>query len=116
VAENQALPKPAPIPIKIEPIANEKIVSVGQPYTLRFKVIDTATKQPRTDLEDVGVLVFLAPGIWQHRDVAKHVSGGVYEMNFVPPQTGVYYVYFQFPSLGIRYNQITPLTLQAAKP
>jgi YVTN family beta-propeller protein len=115
VAENQALPKPTPIPINIEPIANETTVPVGQPYTLRFKVIDTVTNQPRTDLEDIGVLVFLAPGIWQHREVAKGVGGGVYEMNFVPPQTGVYYVYFQSPSLGIRYNQIAPFTLQAAK-
>jgi hypothetical protein len=115
VAENPALPKPTAVALKIEPVANEKALSVGQPYTLRFKAIDTTTNQPRADLADVGVLVFLAPGIWQHRDIAKPVGGGVYEMNFVPPQTGVYYVYFQCPSLGIHYNQITPLTLQAVK-
>jgi hypothetical protein len=37
----------------------------------------------------------------------------VYEMSFVPPQAGVYYVYFQSPSLGIQFNQLPPLTLQA---
>ena len=115
VAENRALPKPAEIGIKIEPIANETAVIVGRRYTLRFKVIDTSTNLPRSDLADVGVLVFLAPGIWQQREGAKSVGAGVYEMNFVPPQTGVYYVYFQCPSLGIRYNQLTPLTLQAVK-
>lgn len=115
VAENPALPKPAGVAIKIEPVANERTVPVGQRYTLRFKVIDTTNNLPRRDLEDVGVLVFLAPGIWQQRETAKPVGGGIYEMNFVPPQTGVYYVYFQCPSLGIRYNQITPLTLQAVK-
>lgn len=113
VAENPALPKPTGIPIKIEPLVNGASVPVGQPYTLRFKVIDAITSQQRSDLADVGVLVFLAPGIWQQRETAKSVGGGVYEMNFVPPQAGVYYVYFQVPSLGIRYNQITPLTLEA---
>jgi YVTN family beta-propeller protein len=115
VAENPALPKPTGVTIKIEPLANRTTVPVDQRYTLRFKVIDAATNLPRGDLEDVGVLVFLAPGIWQQRETAKHVGGGIYEMNFVPPQAGVYYVYFQCPSLGIHYNQITPLTLQAVK-
>jgi hypothetical protein len=115
VAENPALPKPTGVAIKIELVSNETIVPTGQSYTLRFKVIDTITKQPRSDLTDVGVLVFLAPGIWQQREAAKPVGGGVYEMNFVPPQTGVYYVFFQCPSLGIRFSQLTPLTLQAVK-
>ena len=59
------------------------------------------------------MLVFLAPGIWQQREAAKPVGDGVYEMSFVPPQPGVYYVFFQSPSLGIRFNQLPPLTLQA---
>jgi YVTN family beta-propeller protein len=115
VAENATLPKPAGVPIRIEQLANETAFAAGQRYTLRFKVIDTTTNLPRSDLADVGVMVFLAPGIWQRRDTAKPVGGGIYEMTFVPPQGGVYYFYFQCPSLGIRYNQLTPLTLQAVK-
>jgi hypothetical protein len=65
------------------------------------------------NLDDVGVLVFLAPGVWQQRAWAKAVGDGVYEMSFVPPQAGVYYVYFQCPSLGVEFNKIMPLTLQA---
>jgi hypothetical protein len=61
------------------------------------------------------VLVFLAPGIWQHRAVAKPLGDGVYEINFVPPEPGIYYVYFQCPSLDIRYNQMPPLTIEAIK-
>lgn len=115
VAENPSLPKPAGVSIKIEPVTNQTTVPAGRPYALRFKVIDTNTNLPRSDLADLSVLVFLAPGIWQQREVAKPLGGGVYEMNFVPPQTGVYYVYFQCPALGIHYNQLTPLTLQAVK-
>jgi YVTN family beta-propeller protein len=115
VADNPALPKPTEVAIKIQLVANDTTVAVGQRYTLRFKVIDATTNQPRPDLADVGVLVFLAPGIWQQRETAKPVGGGIYEMNFVPPLSGVYYVYFQCPSLGIPYNQLTPLILRTVK-
>lgn len=113
VAENPGLPKPETVAIRIEPVLKEVTARVGESYNLRFKVTDSKSHQPKTNLEDIGVLVFLAPGIWQERQWAKHVGNGLYEMNFVPPQTGVYYVYFQCPSLGVQFNQITPLTVQA---
>jgi hypothetical protein len=69
-----------------------------------------------SDVKDITVLAFLAPGIWQHRDAATAVAGGVYEMNFVPPEPGVYYIFFQSPSLGIQFNDLMPLTLQVVKP
>jgi hypothetical protein len=64
----------------------------------------------------VTVLAFLAPGIWQKRELATAAADGVYEMSFVPPQPGVYYIFFQSPSLGLQFNQSTPLTLQVVKP
>jgi hypothetical protein len=33
----------------------------------------------------------------------------------VPPQAGVYYIYFQCPSLGLQFSGITPVTLRATK-
>jgi len=115
VAENPNLPKPATVAIKVERVLKEETARVGESYSLRFKVTDSSSNQPKPNLEDLGVLVFLAPGIWQHREPAKHVGNGVYEMNFVPPQAGVYYVYFQCPSLGVQFNQITALILRAMK-
>ncbi len=115
VADNPGLPKPATVAIKVEPVARTATARAGESYQLRFKVTDGKTRQPKPDLADLGVLVFLAPGIWQERQSAKHVGDGLYEINFVPPQAGVYYVYFQCPSLGVQFNQITPLTLQAMK-
>ena len=115
VAENPALPKQPEIAIKIEPLLKETTARVGQSYNLRFRVTDPKSNQPKLNLEDLTVLVFLAPGIWQQRELAKPLGDGVYEMNFVPPQEGVYYVFFQCPSLGLQFNQRMPLTLQAAK-
>jgi hypothetical protein len=91
------------------------VIPAGEDNRLRFKVTDAVTGQPRADLKDMGVLVFLAPGVWQQRFWASPVGGGVYEVSFVPPQAGVYYLYFQCPSLGVGFNQLPHLMLQAAK-
>lgn len=115
VAENPSLPKPAAVTIKIEPVLKSTSISVGEHYDLRFKIIDTNSNQAKANLDDISVLVFLAPGIWQQRKLAKSLGDGVYEMSFVPPRSGVYYVFFQSSSLGIRYNQLTPITLEAIK-
>ena len=116
VAENPAQPKKAETAVRIEPLVKRALANAGERFTLRFKVLDAKTGTPKTNLPDVMVLAFLAPGIWQQREVAKPAADGVYEMNFVPPQAGVYYIFFQSPSLGLEYNQSTPLTLQVVKP
>jgi YVTN family beta-propeller protein len=114
VAANPNAPKKVETEVKIEPLSKQALAYVGEPFTLRFKVIDAKTGAARTNLSDVSVLVFLAPGIWQQRDLAKSANDGVYETTFVPPGAGVYYVFFQSASLGLQYNQSTPLTIQAA--
>lgn len=115
VADNPALPKTTEITVKIEPLVNKALAKTGERFTLRFKVLDSKSGAPKTDLQDVTVLAFLAPGIWQQRELAKPSTDGVYEMSFVPPQAGVYYIFFQSPSLGLQFNQSTPLTLQVVK-
>jgi hypothetical protein len=103
------------VPIKIEPLIREQVAYISEKYQLRFKVIDAQTNQPRSDLKDIGVLTFLAPGIWQQRELAQPLGNGLYEINFVPPQAGVYYIFFNSRSLGIEFNQLPKLTIQAIK-
>jgi YVTN family beta-propeller protein len=111
VGENPQLAKPKGIPIRIDALATAPVAYAGESLNLRFRVRDAATGKPRSDLQDIGVLAFLAPGIWQQRDWATQASG-VYEMNFVPPQAGVYYVFFQCPSLGVQFNQLQHWTIE----
>jgi len=115
VVDDPSQPKATEVSMKIEPLLKETTAKVGSSFNLRFKATVSGTREASQKLEDVGVLVFLAPGIWQYRDVAKPLGDGVYELNFVPPQPGIYYVYFQCPSLDIHYNQIRPLTIQAVR-
>jgi DNA-binding beta-propeller fold protein YncE len=114
VDENPALPKPITAGLKVEQLSTNSPV-VGQTYTLRFKLIDSNTGQGKSFLNDLNVLVYLAPGIWQQRMAANPVGNGVYEMSFVPPQPGVYYVHFRIPSLDVPFSQITPLVLETRK-
>jgi YVTN family beta-propeller protein len=115
VLDDPKQPKAREVSIKIEPLWKEAAAKVGSSFKVRFKATVSGAGDTNQKLEDVGVLVFLAPGIWQYRDVAKPLGGGVYEIDFTPPQPGVYYVYFQCPSLEIHYNQIRPVTIEAVK-
>jgi hypothetical protein len=101
--------------MKIEPLWKEPTARVGSSFKVRFKATYSGPGTPGQNIEDIGVLVFLAPGIWQYREVAKPMGGGVYEMDFVPPQPGIYYVYFQCPSLDIHYNRVRPFTIEAVR-
>ena len=116
VADNPAYPKKVETSIKIEALTRPTSVNANEKFTFRFKVLDAKTRTPKTNLKDVSVLVFLAPGIWQHNDFAKPAADGSYEMTFVPPEPGVYYIFFQIPALELLFNQTTPLTLQVVKP
>jgi YVTN family beta-propeller protein len=115
VVEDPNQPAQTELTLKIEPLWKEAPIRAGNSSTLRFKATVSGPTHANEKLEDLGVLIFLAPGTWQHRGVAKPLGGGVYEVNFVPPQPGIYYVYFQSPSLDLRFNQTLPLTIEGGK-
>lgn len=115
IVENPSLAKPSGVALGIDLVAKDEIAKAGESHNLRFRVTDLGSNKPITNLNDVGVLVFLAPGIWQQRTWARNLGEGLYETSFVPPQAGVYYLFFQCPSLQIQFNQISPLTLQVVK-
>src|SRR5689334_3829811 len=116
VADNPAYPKKVETAVKIESLNKPAIVNAKEKFTLRFKVLDAKTGAPKANLQDMTVLVFLAPGIWQERELFYFKQDTTYEMSFVPPEPGVYYMFFQIPALELQFNQTTPLTLQVVKP
>lgn len=113
VAENPSLPKERVAALRIELVPPVTEALVGESFRVRFRLIDSGSQQAHANLDDLGVLVFLAPGIWQQRFPAKALESGAYEISFVPPQPGVYYVHFQSPTLNVRFNQIAPLIFHA---
>jgi YVTN family beta-propeller protein len=109
-------PNPAehpPLALEVEPLYKERTLPVGATTRLRFKVLDGKTGQPAAGLKDFGVMALLSPGNWTDRQWARSLGEGVYEVEFVAPQAGVYYVFVQCPSLGLGYKQLPYQILQA---
>jgi hypothetical protein len=113
---NPRLKEERPVALRIEPQIKEMNLAVGQNFRLRFKLIETSTNKGKDDLEDVRVLTFLAPGTWQRRDLAKSVGQGIYEINLNVPEAGIYMVYVESGSMGVRYRDLPHLTLEAMEP
>lgn len=97
----------------VQPLIKERGVKVDETVRLQFRLIDENTKQPRSDLRDVSVLTYLAPGIWQKRQAAEQVGEGIYEVRFIPPKPGFYYVFIESMKAGLRLNNSQFLILEA---
>ena len=75
-------------------------------YKIRFKLTETEKKRLKSGLKDVGVLVFLSPGTWQQRQIARSVGDGIYEVTVNVPETGVYLVFVESPSQRRRISAV----------
>jgi YVTN family beta-propeller protein len=93
--ENAAAPPP-----RIESTTTQSIVEPGKPIRIGFRITDSATGKPITDLKDVLALTFAA-GVWQDRRLIEHVGEGVYLLTVVPPEPATYYVYLSCPSIHL---------------
>lgn len=94
------------VAITIEPQFKEKQFKMGEPVALRFKIMDSATGQPIEGLKDVQILAFEPPGVWQQRQWAKEVGGGLYEATQVFPRAGLYNILLRVDSRGARFADL----------
>ncbi|HEX7285134.1 MAG TPA: cytochrome D1 [Candidatus Angelobacter sp.] len=116
VQPNPALKRQPTVAMKVEPLPHEAGLRVGEIHRLRFKVTDPQTAKPIAGLKDVMVLTFLSPGTWQRRQWAQPLEDGLYQVEFPVSQPGVYYIFWECPSLKAGYKQLPPLIMTAAKP
>ena len=114
-AANPGLKEKPAVALKIEHQLKQMKLEVGHEFTFRFKLIETATGHPKSDLKDVRVLTFLSPGTWQRRDVATSVGDGVYELKLNVPQSGLYMLFVESSSMGVRFIDLPYLMLQATE-
>lgn len=101
------------VAVRVEPLAGDDALRVNESHRLRFRVTDSRSGEAKSGLADMLVMAVLNPGVWQEKSAARALGDGLYEMSFVPPQAGVYYVFFECPSLGVRPSQIPFLVLRA---
>jgi YVTN family beta-propeller protein len=109
---NPSLKAEKQVALRLEHQLKEMTMPVGKDFTFRFKLIDTATGNPKGDLKDVQVLTMTTSG-WQRRDFAMSVGNGMYEIKINVPESGVYMVFFESASMGVRYKDMPYLMLHA---
>jgi YVTN family beta-propeller protein len=108
---NPLLKKESQVALRLEHLIKEMKLPVGQDFSLRFKLIETTTNRAKDNLKDVRVLIY--SGAWQRRDIAKSLGGGLYEITLNVPEPGTYSVFVESFSMGVRYQDLPQLMLQA---
>jgi hypothetical protein len=98
---------------KVEPLLKSAKIKLGETTRMQFRLTDPQTKEPKVDIKDVGVLTVQASGTWHRRQWARPLGGGIYEMEINAPEAGVYYVFWECPSLKMKYNQTRYVILEA---
>jgi YVTN family beta-propeller protein len=99
--------------VAVEVQVPDEEVEVGRPVELTIRVTDLASDRGKEGLKDVRVLTFLAPGVWQQRQLARAAGDGRYRVDFTPPQPGVYYVFVEIASEKIGFNESPSAVLRA---
>ena len=107
-----APPKTAERTVKIEPLLEKKPIHAGDQVEVKFRLTDASTREPHRNLRDVRALAFLAPGTWQQRIPAQPDGEGIYRITVPVPESGVYYVFLESPSLKLKLNQARPLIFE----
>ena len=109
---NPAIKEDQPSAFRIEYLNREVPLTATADYKVRFRLTGAQTKRG-VALKDVGVLVFLSPGTWQQRQIARPLGDGVYEITINVPETGVYLLFVESPSQRLKYRDLPYLTLHA---
>jgi len=97
----------------VEPLFKPSTIHVNEPVELKFKLTNPLTGKTHNDVKDLRILTLLAPGVWQERAFAQPLGDGIYSVTATVPQPGIYYVFVECPSLGLRLNGMRAVMLSA---
>lgn len=101
-------------PPRVEYVDPVRRAIAGRPLPLRLRIFDPVTGGAKAGLSDVTVLSYKAPGARQVRQPAVPGEQGVYEVELNPNEPGVWYVFVQSHSAGLRFWQSPALVLDIA--
>ncbi|MFN4025644.1 MAG: YncE family protein, partial [Hyphomonas sp.] len=87
------------------------ISALGDPVAVRFRLSDTANDGAAYAGNDVMVMTYRAPGQDRQEHTARLVEPGLYEVSFLPSQSGAHYVYPAVRSQGLDYSKLPFLTV-----
>ena len=100
--------------LRLEPLAPAELQAGAEArITFRLTGPDRAAPLPPPDLV---FRVLLAPGVWHRRVAAEYAADGRALLRFTPPESGMYYLYAEAPSVGLHPGHSAQLVLEASEP
>ena len=92
---------------KVEFMLDRSTVALGNPYVVRFRIVQGKQKAQRSGVEDVQVRYFRAPTSRAREVAALEVGDGVYEAPVTLDQNGAWYLHVRAASLGASFDDKT---------
>lgn len=99
--------------LRLDFVAEQRQVTAGKPFAVRFVLARPGSDEPVPDLQDVTVLATRPPGNWQERRRARSLGYGLYEVSFQADEPGIYYVSVAVPSLGLDFTELPHISFMA---
>jgi len=96
---------------------NRKKVNIDEDVTVKFRLTDPETGEPKSNLKDVRVRYYRAPAFDRKEVAAIEVGDGVYKLDTSLPQAGVYYFFVSTKTGNLAFGGDMPyLSLQVTRP
>ncbi|MGR8931874.1 MAG: YncE family protein [Gammaproteobacteria bacterium] len=89
----------------VDYVLEDKKIIVGQSVPVKLKVARSADAGAKGSVEDLEVLIYRMPGIWQQRKLAKRMDDEEYLVEFSPPEAGLYQIFARSDSLGFGFEK-----------
>lgn len=100
--------------IKVEFLTTktQSVIQANTDTVLSFKLLDTSNGRLITGVQDVRLLAFEPPGLWQKREWLQEVSEGVYQTNLSFPHAGQFNLLVEAKSQALEFTKQTLNTVK----
>ncbi|MDN3224844.1 YncE family protein [Pseudomonas nunensis] len=92
---------------KVEFMLDKSTADLGDPYVVRFRIVEGQHKTRRSGVKDVQVRYFRAPTSRAQEVAALDLGNGVYEAPVTLDQSGAWYLHVRAASLGANFDDKT---------
>ena len=101
----------------IEFIDNQQKVNIGDEVTVKFRISDPHTGEPKSNLKDVRVRYYRAPSFNRKEEAAIEAGDGVYKLEAKLSRAGVYYFFVSSKTSNLAFGGDVPyLSMQVSRP
>ncbi len=102
---------PVAAPVTVESLFADLRIHPGEAHSIRVRIVDSASGEAVSGLDDVQAMVIQGTGIRQDRHTTREVEPGVYEFEQSFPDRDRYQVLVRVPSRGSTFRDLPMFTI-----